>query len=197
MHFLADVFVTCEACGGKRFKPEVLEIRCLGKSIDDVLQMTVDETTQFFRDRVALKEKLGMLQRVGLGYLRLGQPAPTLSGGEAQRLKLAHEMGIHPNEKILYLFDEPTTGLHYHDIAYLMEAFEELLERGHSIWVIEHNMELIQCADWVIDLGPEGGEGGGKLVYEGNREGLLENPQSYTGRYLKRYLEKKMPRVAG
>ena len=196
MHFLADVFIPCEACGGKRFKPEVLQVRYLGKSIDEVLQMTVDETLQFFKDRPALKEKLGMLQKVGLGYLRLGQPAPTLSGGEAQRLKLAHEMGSRVGQRLFYLFDEPTTGLHYHDISYLIGAFEELLERGHSILVIEHNMEVIQCADWVIDLGPEGGEGGGQLVYAGSLEGLLEAPSSYTGRYLKRHLERKSLRAA-
>ena len=191
MHFLADVFIPCEACGGKRFKPEVLQVRHLGKSIDDVLQMTVDEATQFFKDRPALKEKLGMLQKVGLGYLRLGQSAPTLSGGEAQRLKLAYEMGSRGSQKLLYLFDEPTTGLHYHDISYLVGAFEVLLERGHSMVVIEHNMEIIQCADWVIDLGPEGGEGGGNVVYSGSLAGLLGTPRSHTGQYLKRHLEKK------
>jgi len=195
MHFLADVYVPCEACGGKRFKPEVLGIRHLGKSIDEVLEMTVDETMLFFKERPALREKLGMLQKVGLGYLRLGQSAPTLSGGEAQRLKLAYEMGAREGERILYLFDEPTTGLHYHDISYLMGTFEELLERGHSLVVIEHNMEVIQCADWIIDLGPEGGEGGGRVVYAGPREGLLESPVSHTGCYLKRHLEKRaLPR---
>ncbi len=192
MHFLADVFIPCEACRGKRFKPEVLEIRYLGKNIDDVLQMTVDETIQFFKDRPGIREKLGMLQKVGLGYLRLGQPAPTLSGGEAQRLKLACEMGSRATERLLYLFDEPTTGLHYHDISYLMEAFEELLNRGHSLLVIEHNMEVIQCADWVIDLGPEGGEGGGNVVYHGPLAGLMETPQSHTGRYLRRHFDKKV-----
>lgn len=191
MHFLADVYIPCEACGGKRFKPEILQIRYLGKSIDEVLRMTVEEALQFFKAPAPLREKLGVLQKVGLGYLRLGQPAPTLSGGEAQRLKLASEMSNRPYERILYLFDEPTTGLHYHDISYLMRAFEELLERGHSILVIEHNMEVIQCADWVIDLGPEGGEGGGKVVYSGPREGLLNVPSSHTGRYLRRHLERK------
>lgn len=195
MHFLADVYVPCEACGGKRFKPEVLQIRYLGKSIDEILEMTVDEALHFFLPRPFLREKLGILQKVGLGYLRLGQPAPTLSGGEAQRLKLAYEMASRSYQRILYLFDEPTTGLHYHDISYLMGAFEELLERGHSILVIEHNMEVIQCADWVIDLGPEGGEGGGRVVYGGPRQGLLDVPSSYTGRYLKRYLEKRSLRV--
>jgi excinuclease ABC subunit A len=191
MHFLADVYVPCEACGAKRFKPEVLEVRYEGKSIDEVLQMTIDDAVSFFGDRPLLVEKLGVLQKVGLGYLRLGQPAPTLSGGEAQRLKLAYEVASRPYERILYLFDEPTTGLHYHDISYLMSAFEELLERGHSVLVIEHNMEIIQLADWIIDLGPEGGEGGGNVVYSGPREGLLQCRSSYTGHFLKTHLQRK------
>jgi excinuclease ABC subunit A len=196
MHFLADVYLPCEACGGKRFKREVLEVRYLGKSIDEVLQMTVDESLQFFRDRPFIRERLGILQKVGLGYLRLGQPAPTLSGGEAQRLKLAYEMAARRGERILYLFDEPTTGLHYHDIYYLMGAFEELLERGHSVVVIEHNLEVIQCADWIVDLGPEGGADGGKVVYAGPRNGILDCPASHTGRYLKRHLERKKLKAA-
>jgi excinuclease ABC subunit A len=196
MHFLADVYLPCEACGGRRFKREVLEVRYLGKTIDDVLQMTVDEALLFFRDRSFLQERLGILQKVGLGYLRLGQPAPTLSGGEAQRLKLAFEMGTRRAERILYLFDEPTTGLHYHDIYSLMGAFEELLSRGHSVLVIEHNLEVIQCADWIIDLGPEGGEEGGRVVYAGPREGILDCEASYTGQFLKRHLRKKKLRVS-
>lgn len=192
MHFLADVYLPCETCRGRRFKPEILEVRLLGKSIDDVLQMTIDEALAFFHDRPLLREKLTLLQKTGLGYLALGQPAPTLSGGEAQRLKLAHEMSSRPYQRILYLFDEPTTGLHYHDISYLMGAFEELLERGHSLVVIEHNMEVIQCADWIIDLGPEGGEDGGRIVYQGPRQGILECPASHTGRCLKRHLERKV-----
>ncbi|MBI4115124.1 MAG: hypothetical protein HY447_00960 [Candidatus Omnitrophica bacterium] len=153
--------------------------------------MSVDEALVFFQDRPLLCEKLRILKKVGLGYLRLGQPAPTFSGGEAQRLKLAFEVGARQSERVLYLFDEPTTGLHYHDISYLMGAFEELLERGHSIVAIEHNMEIIQCADWIIDLGREGGSEGGDVVYEGPREGLLNSSLSYTGQYLKRYLEKR------
>lgn len=196
MHFLADVYIPCEACQGKRFKPEVREVRYLGKTIDEVLEMTVNEAVSFFEVHPFLKERLAVLQKVGLGYLRLGQPASTLSGGEAQRLKLAQEIGRHPSERILYLFDEPTTGLHYHDIAYLMGAFEELLERGHSIVVIEHNMEVIQCADWIVDLGPEGGEGGGSVVFSGPREGLLKTPSSYTGQCLRRHLERRAKRLA-
>lgn len=191
MHFLADVYLPCETCRARRFKPEVLEVRVLGKSIDDVLRMTIDEALDFFSDRPLLQEKLTLLRKAGLGYLGLGQPAPTLSGGEAQRLKLAREMSSRPYQRILYLFDEPTTGLHYHDISYLMGAFEELLERGHSLVVIEHNMEVIQCADWIIDLGPEGGEDGGQVVYQGPRKGILECPASHTGACLKRYLERK------
>ncbi len=191
MHFLADVFIPCEMCGSRRFKSEVLKIRYQGKNIDEVLQMTVDEAVEFFRERTSFVEKMAPLQKVGLGYLRLGQAAPTLSGGEAQRLKLAYEMSASSGRRLLYLFDEPTTGLHYRDVSFLMGAFEELLERGHSILVIEHNLEVIACADWLIDLGPEGGEGGGKLVYQGPRDGILHSSISHTGRYLKRLLEKR------
>jgi excinuclease ABC subunit A len=190
MHFLADVFVTCEACQGKRFKQEVLGIRYQGKTIDGILSMTVEEALNFFAEEKTLVEKLSLLRRVGLGYLRLGQSATTLSGGEAQRLKLASEMSERSSRHILYLFDEPTTGLHYHDIHYLIEAFDELLARGHSLVVIEHNMEVIRSADRVIDLGPEGGEGGGGVIYQGPLEDLLHVSNSYTGQYLKQHLER-------
>ncbi len=189
MHFLADVYVTCEACQGKRFRPEILDIRYEGKNVDDVLAMTVEEALLFFKNIKPLAEKLTLLNRVGLGYLRLGQSATTLSGGEAQRLKLAHEMMERRAQHILYLFDEPTTGLHYHDIHYLIEAFDELLNRGHSILVIEHNMEVIRSADSIIDLGPEGGDEGGNLVYAGSLQGILEVPNSHTGRYLQKHLQ--------
>ncbi|MDD5217124.1 MAG: excinuclease ABC subunit UvrA [Candidatus Omnitrophica bacterium] len=188
MHFLADVFVTCEACQGKRFKEEILDIRYGDKNIDDVLQMTVEEALLFFRGEKKLEEKLSLLTRIGLGYLRLGQSATTLSGGEAQRLKLAVEMSEKKGQSILYLFDEPTTGLHYHDIHCLIEAFEELLARGHSIVVIEHNMEIIRSADYLIDLGPEGGAEGGDLIYAGPARGILGVPNSYTGRFLKQHV---------
>lgn len=187
MHFLADVFIPCEACQAKRFKPEILEVEYKDKNIDQVLAMTVDEGLEFFRGEKNLSAKLELLQRVGLGYLRLGQSATTLSGGEAQRLKLAAEMIERRSRHVVYLFDEPTTGLHYHDIQSLMGAFDELLEKGHSLIVIEHNMEVIRCADWVVDLGPEGGNQGGQLIYEGPVEGLLECPKSFTGIYLKKY----------
>lgn len=187
MHFLADVFVPCEECQGKRFKPEILEIRFEGKNVDDVLSMTIDDADHFFAKEEILRRKLAILQKVGLGYLRLGQSATTLSGGEAQRMKLAAEMCEQGTRRILYLFDEPTTGLHFHDIHYLMEAFQELLNRGHSLVVIEHNMEIIRSADYVVDLGPEGGDRGGKVLYSGPLQGLRECRESYTGRYLKQY----------
>ena len=187
MHFLADVFVPCEECQGKRFKPEILEIRFEGKNIDEVLAMTIDEAAVFFSKQEILIRKLAILQKVGLGYLRLGQSSTTLSGGEAQRMKLAYEMAEQGSRRILYLFDEPTTGLHFHDIRYLMEAFQELLDRGHSLVVIEHNMEIIRSADYAVDLGPEGGDQGGQVLYSGPLPGLLHCRESYTGRYLKQY----------
>lgn len=190
MHFLADVYVACEECRGKRFKKEILEIRCQGRNIDEVLGMTAGEAREFFRGEAPVVEKLGILEQIGLGYLRLGQPATTLSGGEAQRLKLAYEMKERGAGRTLYLFDEPTTGLHYHDIHYLMQAFEALLERGHSLVIIEHNMEVIRRADYVIDLGPEGGDQGGKVVFQGELEGIINCSNSYTGKYLKQYLNR-------
>jgi excinuclease ABC subunit A len=188
MHFLADIFVPCEECHGKRFKPEVLEIRYQGKNIDDVLNMTVDEVLVFLGHSKGLVEKLSILQKIGLGYLKLGQPTLTLSGGEAQRLKLAYELSLGGTGPSLYLLDEPTTGLHEDDVRHLARAFEELLDRGHSLLVIEHHLGLIRLADHVIDLGPEGGDRGGEVVYQGSVEGLMECKSSYTGRYLKHYL---------
>ncbi len=188
MHFLADIFVTCEACGGSRYQSQVLEVQCHGKNIRDVLNLTVEEAIDFFRDEIKLKKSLSILVQVGLGYLRLGQAATTLSGGEAQRLKLAFELSHAQDENLLYLFDEPTTGLHYYDITFLLTAFETLLARGHSLCVIEHNMEIIKCADYVIDLGPEGGDAGGEVVYQGALKGLLKEGRSLTGQALKGYL---------
>jgi excinuclease ABC subunit A len=187
MHFLADVYVPCEACHGKRFKPGVLEILYKAKNIDEVLAMTVDEGCRFFEEHPVLYGKLDLLRLVGLGYLCLGQPATTLSGGEAQRLKLAYEMTEKKGQHILYLFDEPTTGLHYHEIHYLMGALDELLEQGHSVVMIEHNMEVIRSADHLIDLGPEGGEEGGRVLYGGPLQGIYQVPGSYTGQYLNHY----------
>ncbi len=195
MHFLADVFMRCESCGGKRFREEVMEVLYEGRTIDDVLGMTIDEALIFFEDCKKLSEKLSLLERTGLGYLRLGQSATTLSGGEAQRLKLAQEMAQPRAGRVLYVFDEPTTGLHYHDIHFLLKAFDELLTRGHSLLVIEHNMEVISAAEWAIDLGPEGGDAGGQLVYAGPLKGLLSAPKSYTGEYLKKYLRQAERRL--
>ncbi|MDD5225579.1 MAG: excinuclease ABC subunit UvrA [Candidatus Omnitrophica bacterium] len=187
MHFLADIFVPCEECHGKRFKPEVLEIRYQGKNVDQVLNMTVDEALDFFPASKSLFEKLSILKKIGLGYLRLGQPTLTLSGGEAQRLKLAFELSSGSSNPSLYLLDEPTTGLHEDDVRHLIRAFEELLERGHSLFVIEHHLGVIGLADHVIDLGPEGGDQGGEVVYQGPVAGLMDCERSYTGRYLKQY----------
>ncbi len=191
MHFLADVHVTCDACHGTRFQNHVLEVKYRGKSIYEVLELTVAEAIEFFADKPKISGKLSVLNQVGLGYLRLGQSATTLSGGEAQRLKLAFEIARLSGENLLYLFDEPTTGLHYYDIAALLSAFEILLARGHSICVIEHNMEVIKCADYCIDLGPEGGDRGGEVVYEGPLAGLVRKEDSHTGRCLQEYLSSR------
>lgn len=191
MHFLADVYVTCETCRGSRYQDQVLDIRYHGKNIQEVLQLTIDEAVRFFSAEERVVEKLSILVDMGLGYLRLGQPATTLSSGEAQRLKLAAEMSHNHASNLLYLFDEPTTGLHYHDVELLLSAFDRILKKGHSICVIEHNMEIIKCADYVIDLGPEGGDKGGEIVYGGSVEGLMKSAVSYTGQYLKKYLELK------
>ena len=192
MHFLADVYVICDQCQGTRYKPQVLEVKFRGKNIHDVLNMTIDEAVPFFNHVPLLIRKLQLLQSLGLGYLRLGQPATTLSQGEGQRLKLAVEMMDNSKENMLYLLDEPTTGLHYHDIHYLMNAFADLLERGHSIVVIEHNLDVIRCADHVIDLGPEGGQAGGEIVFSGDVKQLMVEKKSYTGQYLKKYIQ-RMP----
>ncbi len=189
MHFLADVYITCDNCNGSRYQPAVLQIRYRGKNIQDVLQMTVDEASLHFSEDKNIVSKLTILSRMGLGYLRLGQSATTLSGGEAQRMKLASEMTRINQENLFYLFDEPTTGLHYRDISFLLAAFDQLLEKGHSICVIEHNMEIIKCADYVIDLGPDGGDKGGEVIYTGPvGSELINHPISFTGKYLKRYL---------
>lgn len=191
MHFLADIYIICETCGGTRYQSHVLEVRYKDKNIHEVLSMTVGEALHFFEDRPRACAPLAILTEVGLGHLRLGQPASTLSGGEAQRLKLASEL-VHGGDSwvtkpLFYLFDEPTTGLHYYDIQSLIRSFERLLERGHAVCLIEHNMEVIKCADYVIDLGPEGGEAGGELLYAGTLQGLLEIDRSQTAQALQRY----------
>ncbi|TXD84155.1 excinuclease ABC subunit UvrA [Subsaximicrobium wynnwilliamsii] len=188
MQFMADVHLTCETCNGKRFKKEVLEVAFEGKNIDDVLSMTIDDAISFFaaQGQTKIQGKLQPLQDVGLGYVTLGQSSSTLSGGEAQRIKLASFLGKGTkSDKALFIFDEPTTGLHFHDIKKLLKSFQALIEKGHSIIVIEHNLELIKCADYVIDLGPEGGSRGGELVAHGTPEEIIKNKKSITGRYLK------------
>ncbi|MDO8136683.1 MAG: excinuclease ABC subunit UvrA [Candidatus Brocadiales bacterium] len=189
MQFLADVYVTCEKCHGKRFRRDVLDIRYRHKNIHEVLEMTVGEAMDFFHDSPALTKALRCLKDTGLGYLRLGQPATTLSGGEAQRLKLASYMTQREQEGLLFLFDEPTTGLHFDDIKKLLDCFQRLILEGHSIIVIEHNLEVIKCADYIIDLGPEGGEKGGYVVGTGKPEEMARLKDSYTGQYLRRYLK--------
>jgi excinuclease ABC subunit A len=185
MQFLADVELVCDDCKGTRYKPSVLDVRYHGLNIHEVLQLTVKEALSFFSAVPRLVHRLQVLDDVGLGYLRLGQSATTLSGGEAQRVKLAAHLAQATSEGALYIFDEPTTGLHFDDIAKLLDAFERLLRSGGSILIIEHNLEVIRRADWVIDLGPEGGDRGGRIVAEGTPEQIAEAPGSYTGRYLK------------
>jgi excinuclease ABC subunit A len=189
MHFLPDVYVQCEVCHGKRYNRETLEITFKGKNIADVLDMTVDEALIFFDRIPAIKPKLAVLSRVGLGYIHLGQQANTLSGGEAQRIKLAAELARRSTGKTLYILDEPTTGLHFEDILMLMDVIAELVEMGNSVIVIEHNLDVIKCADHVIDLGPEGGDKGGEIVAVGTPEEIAANPKSITGEYLKPYLQ--------
>src|SRR5262249_43548803 len=192
MQFLADVELICEECKGKRFKPEVLEVRYRGKNIHDVLQMTVREAMQHFANAPKVADKLRVLDEVGLGYLRLGQSATTLSGGEAQRVKLAAHLQPESaranssagKRRVLYILDEPTTGLHFDDISKLLAALRRLIEAGGSIVLIEHNLEVIKTADWVIDLGPEGGDRGGRVVGEGPPERIAEIPNSHTGKFL-------------
>ena len=184
MQFLADVFVPCEVCEGKRFKSQVLEVKYRGRDIDQVLDMTVREALTFFSTSPKVLRRLQVLDEIGLGYLRLGQPATTLSGGEAQRIKIAAHLSTQTGDRVLYILDEPTTGLHFDDIAKLLTAFKKLLAAGHSLLVIEHNLDVIKTADWVIDLGPEGGEEGGHLVTVGTPEQVAKVPESHTGRYL-------------
>jgi excinuclease ABC subunit A len=191
MQFMADVHLECDVCKGKRFKKEVLEVRFDGKSIDDILNLTIDDAVDFFYENLVTKiaNKLKPLQDVGLGYVKLGQSSSTLSGGEAQRIKLASFLVKgNTKDKALFIFDEPTTGLHFHDIKKLLASFNALIDRGHSIVVIEHNIELIKCADYIIDLGPEGGKNGGKLIFEGTPEELARNKDSYTAKYLSKKL---------
>ena len=197
MVFMADVFVPCEECGGKRYKPEVLDVTVRGKNIHDVLNLTVDQAIRFFPREEKLGQALWQLQQVGLGYLRLGQPATTLSGGEAQRIKIARELALSTKKsgKKMYVMDEPTTGLHLEDIRKLAKVFDRLLDQGHTLVLIEHNLDVIKLADWVIDLGPEGGIGGGKLVAMGRPEDIVLVEESHTGRWLRPLLKRRAPRT--
>jgi excinuclease ABC subunit A len=189
MHFLPDVYVECENCRGKRYNRETLEILFKGKSIADVLDMTVDEALAFFDKIPAIKSKLEVLSRVGMGYIHMGQQATTLSGGEAQRIKLATELAKRSTGQTIYILDEPTTGLHFEDILMLMNVINELVDKGNTVVVIEHNLDVIKCADWIIDLGPEGGNKGGRIVATGTPEDIVKNAQSVTGKFLKSYLK--------
>ena len=191
MHFLPDVYVTCDVCHGKRYNRETLEVLFKGKSIADVLEMTVEEGVDFFAAVPGVRDKLETLAKVGLGYIHVGQQATTLSGGEAQRIKLAKELSRKATGKTLYILDEPTTGLHFHDVAKLLEVLHELVDQGNTVVVIEHNLEVIKTADWVLDLGPEGGDGGGELVASGTPEDIVAEPRSYTGQFLKELLERR------
>lgn len=196
MHFLPDVYVTCDVCKGKRYNRETLEVVFKDKSIADVLDMTVDEGAAFFKAVPAVRDKLETLSRVGLGYIKVGQQANTLSGGEAQRVKLAKELSKRATGRTLYILDEPTTGLHFHDVAKLLEVLHELVEQGNTIAVIEHNLEVIKTADWVLDLGPEGGSGGGEIVASGPPEAIAASERSYTGRFLAEVLARR-PQTKG
>jgi excinuclease ABC subunit A len=188
MHFLADIFVTCEECQGRRFKKEVLDVRYKGKNIAEILNFTIDEGIGFFSDVLAIIRKLKILQDVGLGYLRLGQPAPTLSGGEAQRIKIARELGRKDEKNILYILDEPTVGLHIEDIKKLLRVLNRLVDLGNTVIVVEHNLDVIKSADYIIDLGPEGGERGGYIIAQGTPEEVARVKESYTGIYLSKVL---------
>ncbi|MFL9503420.1 excinuclease ABC subunit UvrA [Rhodopseudomonas palustris] len=196
MHFLPDVYVTCDVCKGKRYNRETLDVLFKGKSIADVLDLTVEEAAEFFKAVPRVRETFKTLQRVGLDYIHVGQQATTLSGGEAQRVKLAKELSKRATGRTLYILDEPTTGLHFHDVAKLLEVLHELVAQGNTVVVIEHNLEVIKTADWVIDLGPEGGDGGGEIVAWGPPEDIVKAPRSYTGKFLKPVLEKKGPTKA-
>jgi excinuclease ABC subunit A len=196
MHFLPDVYVTCDVCKGKRYNRETLEVQFKGKSISDVLDMTIDEAVDFFSAVPSIRDKFATLQRVGLGYVKVGQPATTLSGGEAQRVKLSRELSKRATGRTLYMLDEPTTGLHFHDVAKLLDVLHELVDTGNTVVVIEHNLEVIKTADWVIDMGPEGGDGGGEVVGIGTPEDIAANARSHTGRFLKEVMTRRPERSA-
>lgn len=195
MHFLPDVYVPCEVCHGKRYNRETLEVKYKGKNISDVLDMTIDDALEFFENIPRIKRKLQTITDVGLGYMKLGQPATTLSGGEAQRVKLASELHKRSNGRSIYILDEPTTGLHTDDIARLLTVLQRLVDSGNTVLVIEHNLDVIKTADYIIDLGPEGGDKGGTVVVTGTPEKVVQCENSYTGRYLKPILERDKKRM--
>ena len=188
MNFLPDVYVPCDACHGTRYNRETLEVKYKDKSIADVLDMTIDDAYVFFENIPSIKHRLDVLRRVGLGYIKLGQSAPTLSGGEAQRIKLTKELSRKATGRTLYILDEPTTGLHFEDIKNLMNVLEILVEEGNTVVIIEHNLDVIKMADYIIDVGPEGGDGGGTIVAQGTPEKIASIPESWTGQYLKKAL---------
>jgi excinuclease ABC subunit A len=191
MHFLPTVYVTCDVCRGKRFEKETLEVVYKKKNIYEVLEMTVEEALKFFEDIPAIYDRLKTLNEVGLGYLKLGQSATTLSGGEAQRVKISSELYRPYIERTMYLLDEPTVGLHYEDVRKLIEILQKLVDKGNTVVVIEHNMDVIKSADYVLDFGPEGGAGGGQIVARGTPEEVANSPKSYTAKFLKRVLRKR------
>jgi excinuclease ABC subunit A len=191
MHFLPDVYVPCEVCKGARYNKETLQVKYKGKNIREVLDLSVEEALAFFENLPQIRNKLQTIHDVGLGYIRLGQPATQLSGGEAQRVKLATELSKRGTGKTLYILDEPTTGLHVHDIKHLLGVLQRLVDAGNSIVVIEHNLDVIKCADWVIDLGPEGGDAGGQVIAEGTPEEVAQVEGSHTGQFLRPLLAPK------
>jgi excinuclease ABC subunit A len=191
MHFLPDVYVPCEVCKGKRYNRETLEVRFRGQSISDVLELTVDDGVEFFQNQPRIFQKLQTLADVGLGYIHLGQSATTLSGGEAQRVKLATELSKRDTGRTFYILDEPTTGLHFEDVRVLLDVLHRLVDRGNTVLVIEHNLDVIKTADWIIDLGPEGGKRGGLVVAAGTPEDVAATTGSYTGQYLEPLLKRR------
>ncbi len=199
MHFLPDVYVTCDVCRGKRFNQDTLDIKYKDKNIADILDMTVNQALQFFSNIPSIKSHLQMLYEVGLGYVHLGQSATTLSGGEAQRIKLARELGKKVNSNTLYILDEPTIGLHFADIQKLLDVLIRLVDMGNTMVVIEHNLDVIKCADYVIDLGPEGGSGGGKIIASGTVEKVAREEKSATGQFLRKIISvpQKLPCQCG
>ena len=188
MNFLPDVYVVCETCKGKRFKRETLEVRYKGKSISDVLDMSIDHAVEFFSNLPSILNKIKTMKEIGLGYITLGQQSTTLSGGEAQRVKLATELSKRDTGKTFYILDEPTTGLHFEDVKVLLDVLNKLVDKGNTVLVIEHNMDVIKVSDFIIDLGPEGGERGGTIIATGTPEEIIKNKDSITAKYLKKEL---------